>query len=149
MNSKLNSNNVSISMYVDKSNISKSKTLPLKTLIEKDHRIVYTWTPDCSVEVCYHCQERFNFINRKHHCRNCGKIFCHKCSDKWIKIPMNIRTVPKENNLMDYKTYLDMFQLSSDEDRVCGKCYNKIFETCSTIFICSFLITYSIIDRIA
>ena len=93
----INSNNVSISMYVDKSNISKRKTLPLKVLIEKDNRIVYTWTPDSSVEVCYNCQDSFNFINRKHHCRNCGKIFCSRCSDYWIDIPKFVNSVDKEN----------------------------------------------------
>ena len=29
---------------------------------------------------------------------------------------------------MDYKTYLEYFNLSNTSDRVCKKCYNKIFE---------------------
>jgi hypothetical protein len=130
------SNELSISMLIDKDikentsegNIMGYVPLPIKGSLNVDERKIYQWVPDDNVTRCNDCSGPFTFLIRKHHCRNCGKIFCHKCSDKWIKIPMNIRTVPKESNLMDYKTYLDMFQLSSDEDRVCGKCYNKIFE---------------------
>ena len=124
----INSNNVSISMYVDKSNISKRKTLPLKALIEKDHRIVYTWTPDSSVEVCYNCQDSFNFINRKHHCRNCGKIFCGNCSNNWIEIPKFVNRVSNENIYWSLSTYASYFNLNGSKERTCDLCFLKILE---------------------
>lgn len=32
--------------------------------------------------VCYGCRSAFSMLNRRHHCRSCGQIFCQKCSGK-------------------------------------------------------------------
>ena len=130
------SNELSISMLIDKdikdnmneSEISGYTPLPLKMPFNIDERKIYQWVPDENVTKCNECLEEFSILYRKHHCRNCGKIFCYKCSDNFIEIPNNIMTVPKESNLMDYKTYLEYFNLANTTDRVCKKCYNKIFE---------------------
>ncbi|CAI9110974.1 OLC1v1011095C1 [Oldenlandia corymbosa var. corymbosa] len=42
---------------------------------EKDH-----WVPDEAVTKCTACSSVFSAFNRKHHCRNCGDIFCDKCT---------------------------------------------------------------------
>ncbi|RZC66740.1 hypothetical protein C5167_010444 [Papaver somniferum] len=42
---------------------------------EKDH-----WVPDEAVTKCTACGTDFNAFVRKHHCRNCGDIFCDKCT---------------------------------------------------------------------
>ncbi|XP_051139366.1 protein FREE1 [Andrographis paniculata] len=42
---------------------------------EKDH-----WIPDEAVSKCSSCGANFNAFVRRHHCRNCGEIFCDKCS---------------------------------------------------------------------
>lgn len=42
---------------------------------EKEH-----WVPDEAVNKCTSCSTNFNAFNRKHHCRNCGEIFCDKCT---------------------------------------------------------------------
>ena len=36
---------------------------------------------------CYTCRTEFGFVTRKHHCRACGQIFCHKCSSKTAAVP--------------------------------------------------------------
>ncbi len=36
------------------------------------------WLKDESVDNCMNCKALFNVIDRKHHCRDCGKIFCNK-----------------------------------------------------------------------
>ncbi|CAI9116950.1 OLC1v1018250C2 [Oldenlandia corymbosa var. corymbosa] len=42
---------------------------------EKDH-----WVPDEAVTKCTGCGTDFNAFLRRHHCRNCGDIFCDKCT---------------------------------------------------------------------
>uniref|UniRef100_J3MHR0 FYVE-type domain-containing protein n=1 Tax=Oryza brachyantha TaxID=4533 RepID=J3MHR0_ORYBR len=42
---------------------------------EKDH-----WVPDEAVTKCTACTADFSAFNRRHHCRNCGDIFCDKCT---------------------------------------------------------------------
>ena len=38
------------------------------------------WVPDTSVSQCEKCAKRFSQYRRKHHCRNCGHVFCWECS---------------------------------------------------------------------
>jgi len=131
-----NINDISISMLIDndlkssvnKTNISEFKPLPLKSSINIDERRIYQWVKDENVSHCHTCNNIFSLLNRKHHCRNCGKIFCNLCSNYFIEIPNNIKTVPKETNLLDYKTYLEYFNIGGKDERVCKKCYDKIFE---------------------
>ena len=40
------------------------------------------WADDSEVNDCLSCQKGFNLTVRKHHCRNCGQIFCNECSSK-------------------------------------------------------------------
>jgi growth factor-regulated tyrosine kinase substrate len=56
-------------------------------------------------ECCFRCRTQFTLVARKHHCRNCGNIFCAKCSSQQIPLPkLNI-----EKNV-----------------RVCDTCFEKI-----------------------
>ena len=126
---------ISISMLIDngiKKTIyqdSNSFTpLPLKNSINLDERRIHSWIRDDSVKACHECQCVFSFTNRKHHCRNCGKIFCGKCSNYFIRIPEKIKTVEKETNYLDYKTYKDYLNISDNKERVCKKCHDNIFE---------------------
>lgn len=38
-------------------------------------------------ETCTRCRVQFTVVQRKHHCRNCGEIFCKNCSSKTSTIP--------------------------------------------------------------
>lgn len=45
--------------------------------IPRDH-----WVPDKAVSHCYNdatCGAEFTLMVRRHHCRCCGNVFCHKC----------------------------------------------------------------------
>mmetsp|Transcript_14283 Transcript_14283/g.30262 ORF Transcript_14283/g.30262 Transcript_14283/m.30262 type:complete len:668 (-) Transcript_14283:278-2281(-) len=45
------------------------------------------WEFDAEQAQCSSCGDHFHALNRRHHCRFCGKIFCHKCSDQRALIP--------------------------------------------------------------
>jgi len=38
------------------------------------------WVPDKEYESCMLCETKFTVVNRRHHCRRCGKCVCGKCS---------------------------------------------------------------------
>uniref|UniRef100_A0A673WZF5 WD repeat and FYVE domain containing 3 n=1 Tax=Salmo trutta TaxID=8032 RepID=A0A673WZF5_SALTR len=38
------------------------------------------WVKDEVVDSCSGCSVRFSLTERRHHCRNCGQLFCQKCS---------------------------------------------------------------------
>eukprot|EP00754_Rhynchopus_humris_P007844 Rhum_TRINITY_DN13593_c0_g1::Rhum_TRINITY_DN13593_c0_g1_i1::g.60768::m.60768/K00921/PIKFYVE, FAB1; 1-phosphatidylinositol-3-phosphate 5-kinase len=42
------------------------------------------WVADKMAKQCYECRQSFGILTRKHHCRVCGQIFCHKCSDNFL-----------------------------------------------------------------
>jgi hypothetical protein len=39
-----------------------------------------SWVPDHQMSNCFKCDALFNLVNRRHHCRFCGQIFCGECS---------------------------------------------------------------------
>lgn len=57
---------------------------------------------------CHRCKSAFSLVQRKHHCRCCGQIFCDKCSSK-------TSTIPK-------------FGIEK-EVRVCDECYGRLNKT--------------------
>lgn len=45
------------------------------------------WIPDELAPHCMSCQTVFTVVRRRHHCRNCGKVFCGKCSANAVPLP--------------------------------------------------------------
>ncbi|CAH1783192.1 unnamed protein product [Owenia fusiformis] len=60
------------------------------------------WLPDETCPHCTACKIPFNFVKRRHHCRNCGKIFCSRCSSNQVSLPQYGHSKPV---------------------RVCNRCY--------------------------
>ena len=45
------------------------------------------WVPDEHSQNCYNCGSKFfSLLNRKHHCRICGNIFCKSCLELFCEI---------------------------------------------------------------
>lgn len=49
------------------------------------------WMPDHSCRVCYECDSQFTILNRRHHCRLCGRVFCAKCTSNSVPAPSDER----------------------------------------------------------
>lgn len=65
---------------------TKGHTFP--ELKESDAMFTSETAPDWSDgKVCNRCRVTFSFTVRKHHCRNCGQIFCGSCSNKTCTLP--------------------------------------------------------------
>ena len=45
------------------------------------------WVPDEASVACNKCHTPFTLTTRRHHCRNCGKIFCKNCSPGFLTLP--------------------------------------------------------------
>jgi Phosphatidylinositol 3- and 4-kinase/FYVE zinc finger len=103
-------------------------------------RRMIKWVNDESVDTCYGCSEPFGYLNRKHHCRLCGRIFCQKCSRYSTILPMDIlKKIPDRPG--SYADYLFGDDPNS-KVRVCGDCFKyasdiirikkviKVFEIC-------------------
>ena len=45
------------------------------------------WKPDYAVTHCEGCRLEFTVFKRRHHCRDCGGIFCAPCSSESAPIP--------------------------------------------------------------
>ncbi|GLV31974.1 uncharacterized protein CBL_07734 [Carabus blaptoides fortunei] len=52
-----------------------------------------TWAEDKGVTNCKSCRKEFNITRRRHHCRNCGDIFCNSCSDNTMALPSSAKPV--------------------------------------------------------
>lgn len=63
------------------------------------------WIKDQFANRCMQCDESFNAIRRRHHCRACGIVVCGRCSNK--QIPLE-------------------FDGFSQSHRVCDKCFCEI-----------------------
>jgi len=80
------------------------------------------WTADSAFDFCLLCVDKFNFSNRKHHCRACGILCCAVCSTKRLVLvaqspgPAKGKhspvTSPKDKN--------------SAGERVCDGCFNSL-----------------------
>ncbi|CEI88421.1 hypothetical protein RMCBS344292_02811 [Rhizopus microsporus] len=68
------------------------------------------WTPDDQVEHCQldTCFTRFSLLQRKHHCRRCGKILCHK------------------HSLNQLPLFSSVEQKALDWHRVCDACFHEL-----------------------
>ncbi|XP_062545837.1 hepatocyte growth factor-regulated tyrosine kinase substrate isoform X2 [Armigeres subalbatus] len=72
----------------DTMNILKTEGHKFPELKEADAMFTSENAPEwADGEVCHRCRVAFSFTQRKHHCRNCGQVFCQQCSSKTSTLP--------------------------------------------------------------
>ncbi|KAH6575659.1 hypothetical protein BASA60_004963 [Batrachochytrium salamandrivorans] len=52
------------------------------------------WMNDSSSNVCFGCSCSFTLMNRRHHCRMCGYLFCHACTAFRVPVGLHGRYDP-------------------------------------------------------
>ncbi|CAF1300218.1 unnamed protein product [Didymodactylos carnosus] len=76
---------------------------------EKDGYRSSTWVKDEDVKECNQCRKDFNPLSRrKHHCRQCGNVFCEACASTRLSLPSSNKPV-----------------------RVCDACRNHLLQQCA------------------
>ncbi|XP_063306138.1 myotubularin-related protein 4 isoform X2 [Pelobates fuscus] len=90
-------------LYSDKSEdkLSEASWEP----VDKKEMEVTRWVPDHMASHCFNCDCEFWLAKRRHHCRNCGNVFCASCCHLKLPIP-------------DQQLY--------DPVLVCNMCYDQI-----------------------
>ncbi|XP_077336790.1 phosphatidylinositol-3,5-bisphosphate 3-phosphatase MTMR4 isoform X2 [Lithobates pipiens] len=90
-------------LYSDKSEdrLSEASWEP----VDKKETEVTRWVPDHMASHCFNCDCEFWLAKRRHHCRNCGNVFCADCCHLKLPIP-------------DQQLY--------DPVLVCNTCYDHI-----------------------
>ncbi|XP_069082953.1 myotubularin-related protein 4 isoform X2 [Pleurodeles waltl] len=73
--------------------------------VDKKDTEVTRWVPDHMASHCFNCDCEFWLAKRRHHCRNCGNVFCASCCHLKLSIP-------------DQQLY--------DPVLVCNSCYDQI-----------------------
>ena len=58
----------------------------LSTKNAKQEKYGVTWQLDGEIFECNECRKPFNAFRRRHHCRNCGMIFCNDCSKNKMSV---------------------------------------------------------------
>ncbi|KYN13538.1 Hepatocyte growth factor-regulated tyrosine kinase substrate [Trachymyrmex cornetzi] len=96
----------------DTLNIMKAEGYQFPALKESDAMFRADTAPAwADGEVCHRCRVTFSMVQRKHHCRACGQVFCGQCSSK-------VSTLPK-------------FGIEK-EVRVCEACYEQVNKPSTT-----------------
>ncbi|XP_011158521.1 hepatocyte growth factor-regulated tyrosine kinase substrate [Solenopsis invicta] len=96
----------------DTLNIMKAEGYQFPALKESDAMFRADTAPAwADGDVCHRCRVTFSMVQRKHHCRACGQVFCAQCSSK-------LSTLPK-------------FGIEK-EVRVCEACYEQVNKPSTT-----------------
>lgn len=75
------------------------------------------WEYDVTQKHCASCADEFNPINRRHHCRLCGKIFCNRCSGQRALIPpSSIVLIPDAGKKANPRSEEQVMSFTPDPD---------------------------------
>ena len=75
------------------------------------------WQRDSEVHTCQKCDVKFGVFTRKHHCRQCGRIFCNNCTKKRAVLEFPLKEGSGVRGYSDYR---------GEKFRVCDECYGEL-----------------------
>ena len=112
------------SVYVDNTGLASSPDNIISKIYPKQND---KWVDSNLIYCCQLCDNSFTFLNRKHHCRACGGVYCSSCCNKYIEIPQNLIKVPEQdtNLKINLKNAFKWFS-NNKLELVCNNCDNKI-----------------------
>jgi len=76
------------------------------------------WIPDAEISHCPRCSAQFGLFVRRHHCRNCGCIYCSHCSNFFAPVDAYKDFTPA--------CTVSPFSIPSTKRRVCQTCFSTI-----------------------
>ena len=83
------------------------------------------WLPDDAAPNCMRCGTEFNMLTRRHHCRQCGEIFCKRCCCQRALLQLDSSTDQKER----VKAHWFWGKQETEPlkpQRVCSKCFDLL-----------------------
>ena len=93
------------------------------------------WDEDSAVLNCTACKVEFTSVPMKeparHHCRSCGRIFCHRCSSHKIELPREFEQFPVRSKSQQPSLVASVFhsfkgyvvKVDANKERVCDQCH--------------------------
>jgi lipid-binding SYLF domain-containing protein len=83
------------------------------------------WLPDSAAPNCMRCGEEFNTFTRRHHCRQCGQVFCNRCCNSKALLQ------PDSGTETATRVKAHWFWGKEEADplkpqKVCGKCFDLL-----------------------
>ena len=103
---------MSMSIMIDKKYRNKNKQIEHTPTLQP-----LIWVSDDKVDKCHKCDVSFSFINRRHHCRLCGRIFCGYCCNQFSEIPKVLDRITEQSW---------WFFNESNQNRLCQTCYSEV-----------------------
>eukprot|EP01062_Namystynia_karyoxenos_P053101 TRINITY_DN4285_c0_g1_i1.p1 TRINITY_DN4285_c0_g1~~TRINITY_DN4285_c0_g1_i1.p1 ORF type:complete len:577 (+),score=73.65 TRINITY_DN4285_c0_g1_i1:150-1880(+) len=90
-----------------------------------------SWVEDSSATLCSGCRAAFSVVRRRHHCRACGDVFCHACSNRRAVISEAETAAPPPSSwaALQHRVAAKAGELrgrpesGSREVRVCNACW--------------------------
>uniref|UniRef100_A0A8C6SP03 Pleckstrin homology and FYVE domain containing 1 n=1 Tax=Neogobius melanostomus TaxID=47308 RepID=A0A8C6SP03_9GOBI len=89
-------------MWMDQ--IEECRATLLQQGLSATNEYAVSWMPDSASDICLICEVKFTATNRRHHCRMCGILVCHKCC--------------KDKAVIEHIS-------ATKKQKVCCHCYNK------------------------
>ncbi|KAG6850182.1 hypothetical protein H0H93_016862 [Arthromyces matolae] len=99
----------------------------------------HLWKTDSATTKCdsFYCRVSFSFIDRRHHCRKCGGVFCATCTRRSTPLldtsNLAFLNPPRNIPLASYASPISPLR----PHRVCDDCWNQIHGTRSASTPCS------------